>query len=106
MSNGFVLPPGAPPGTPRGIPNNRLAPWLVPLAILWIVLLARTYGGTGTKRVPYSTFLQYLERAMQILSSNRAALEDGAQRLLAQETLTRDQLPVVVMPKEPRPAAA
>ena len=69
-------------------------------------LLARTYGGTGTKRVPYSTFLQYLERAMQILSSNRAALEDGAQRLLAQETLTRDQLPVVVMPKEPRPAAA
>jgi hypothetical protein len=43
---------------------------------------------------------------MQILSSNRAALEDGAQRLLVQETLTRDQLPVVVMPKEPRPAAA
>jgi cell division protease FtsH len=46
-----------------------------------------------------------LERAMQILASNRAALEDGAQRLLAQETLTRDQLPVVVMPKEPRTAA-
>ena len=69
MSDGFPLPPGTPPGTPRdtppgtprGVPNNRLAPWLVPLAILWILLLARTYGGTGMKRVPYSTFLQYLD---------------------------------------------
>ena len=63
MSDGFPLPPGTPsgtpptvpprtprdtaPGAPRGVPNNRLAPWLVPLAVLWIVLLARSYGGTG-----------------------------------------------------------
>lgn len=46
-----------------------------------------------------------LERAMQILTTNRAALEDGAQRLLVEETLVREQLPVVVMPTEPRSSA-
>ncbi len=46
-----------------------------------------------------------LERAMQILTTNRAALEDGAQRLLVEETLVREQLPVVVMPTEPRGSA-
>jgi cell division protease FtsH len=46
-----------------------------------------------------------LERAMQILTTNRAALEEGAQRLLVEETLVREQLPVVVMPTEPRSSA-
>ncbi len=46
-----------------------------------------------------------LERAMHILTTNRAALEDGAQRLLVEETLVREQLPVVVIPTEPRGTA-
>ena len=46
-----------------------------------------------------------IERAMQILTINRTALEDGAQRLLVEETLVREQLPAVVMPIEPRSVA-
>ncbi len=46
-----------------------------------------------------------LERAMQILTTNRAALEEGAQRLLLEETLAGEQLPAVVRPTEPRSSA-
>ncbi len=46
-----------------------------------------------------------LERSMQILTTNRAALEEGAQRLLIEETLVGEQLPAVVMPTEPRSSA-
>ena len=37
-----------------------------------------------------------LERAVKILTLNRAALDDGATRLREHETLTQDQFPAVV----------
>jgi len=40
-----------------------------------------------------ATLSRALERALGVLRSNRAALEEGAARLLAQETLTADQIP-------------
>jgi cell division protease FtsH len=45
-----------------------------------------------------------LERATQILTANRTALEQGAQRLLLEETLVPAQLPSVHLPPEPPPA--
>ncbi len=42
-----------------------------------------------------------LERAVQILTRNRAALDDGAQRLRDRETLTQDQFPAVVPVETP-----
>jgi cell division protease FtsH len=38
-----------------------------------------------------------LERSLGVLRANRAALDEGAERLLAQETLTADQIPVPVV---------
>jgi cell division protease FtsH len=46
-----------------------------------------------------------LERAMQLLKANRSALEEGARRLLEQETLTHDQLPAVARSAESHPSA-
>ena len=59
--------PAGPSGTPPSVtpspsdPPRRLAPWLVPLAIVWMLVLARTFGDSSVTRVPYSTFLQYLD---------------------------------------------
>jgi cell division protease FtsH len=39
-----------------------------------------------------------LDRAVALLTMNRAALDDGAHRLIERETLTRDELPAVKSP--------
>ena len=41
---------------------------------------------------------QALDRAIALLTLNRAALDDGAHRLVEHETLTRDELPAVKLP--------
>jgi cell division protease FtsH len=49
-------------------------------------------------RAVQTTLQAALERALAILRANRAALDEGAERLLAQETLTAEQMPRPVMP--------
>jgi len=55
---------------------------------------------------------QALDRAIALLTMNRAALDEGAHRLVEHETLTRDELPAVKPPpvepdtERPRGAAA
>jgi cell division protease FtsH len=49
-------------------------------------------------RAVQTTLQAALERALAILRANRAALDEGAERLLAQETLTAEQMPRAVMP--------
>jgi cell division protease FtsH len=51
-------PPGSAPETPR---FRRLELWLVPLTILGILLLPRVWNTSAVERVPYSTFIQYLD---------------------------------------------
>jgi cell division protease FtsH len=47
-----------------------------------------------------------LERAIAVLTLNRAALDEGAHRLVERETLTRDELPAVTQPPVPAGTAA
>ncbi len=78
-----------------GAPNSLLsgpAPLIAPESRLYSESTAREI-----EMAVRSMVARALERAMQILTTNRAALEDGAQRLLVEETLVREQLPVVVM---------
>jgi cell division protease FtsH len=49
-------------------------------------------------RAVQATLQAALERALGVLRANRAALDEGAERLLAQETLSADQIPRPVMP--------
>jgi cell division protease FtsH len=49
---------------------------------------------------------QALDRAVAVLTGNRAALEEGARRLVERESLTRDELPVVVAPASAEPKLA
>ncbi len=49
-------------------------------------------------RAVQATLQGALERALAILRANRAALDEGAERLLAQETLTAEQMPRPVAP--------
>ena len=52
-------------------------------------------------RAVQATLQAALERALGVLRANRAALDEGAERLLAQETLTADQIPRPVAPGRP-----
>jgi cell division protease FtsH len=52
-------------------------------------------------RAVQATLQAALDRALAILRANRAALDEGAERLLAQETLNADQIPRPVMPGVP-----
>ncbi len=63
MSEASITPPptGTPQSTPPGASPVRMAPWLLPLAFFWVVMLGRTCGGTDAKAVPYSTFLQLVD---------------------------------------------
>jgi cell division protease FtsH len=49
-------------------------------------------------RAVQATLQAALDRALAILRANRAALDEGAERLLAQETLNADQIPRPVIP--------
>jgi cell division protease FtsH len=81
---------------------------LLPGAARLIAPESRLYSESTAREIEMAVrgnVARALERAMQILTTNRAALEDGAQRLLVEETLVREQLPVVVMPNVPRSSA-
>ncbi|MBU6367000.1 MAG: ATP-dependent zinc metalloprotease FtsH [Gemmatimonadetes bacterium] len=54
-------PPSAPVPPPRRGARPPLAGWLLPLALLAAVLLARLVGTGGAPTVPYSTFLRQLD---------------------------------------------
>src|SRR5208283_933760 len=49
-------------------------------------------------RAVQTTLQAALDRALGVLRANRAALDEGAERLLALETLTADQIPRPVAP--------
>jgi cell division protease FtsH len=86
-----------------GYPNG-----LMPAAAGLIAPESRLYSESTARDIEMAVraiVVRALERAMQILTINRTALEDGAQRLLVEETLVREQLPAVVMPIEPRSVA-
>jgi cell division protease FtsH len=52
-------------------------------------------------RAVQTTLQAALDRALGVLRANRTALDEGAERLLAQETLTAEQMPRPVMPGAP-----
>jgi len=52
-------------------------------------------------RAVQATLQAALERALGVLRANRGALDEGAERLLAQETLTAEQIPRPVAPGGP-----
>jgi cell division protease FtsH len=51
-------PPAPPPSPPARAP---LAAWLIPLALVAVIVLGRVLGTGGAPAVPYSTFLQQLD---------------------------------------------
>jgi cell division protease FtsH len=77
---------GASPGAFLGTPTL-----VAPESRLYSEATAREIEGAVRQLVGNA-----LARAVALLRQNRAALEEGARRLREQETLTRDQFPVVI----------
>jgi len=84
---------GAQPGAFMGTPTL-----VAPESRMYSEATAREIEGAVRQLVASA-----LERAVQILTRNRAALDDGAQRLRDRETLTQDQFPAVVPVETPSP---